>query len=904
MQHAVSVPRPGHRPGHTSRPLARAARLFGTTALAAALVATSLVPGQTAPAAAAPVVKTATTTTTTALDAFGRTVSGGWGTAQNGGAWSTIWATHSVAPGAGRQLVGAGKSGFAYLEGYSSTATDLRIDVALDKAATGGGTYVSVLGRRVGTSGDYRARLKVQSTGVVALVASRGETTLTSANVPGVTYKAGTKLSVRLQVTGTSPTTIRAKAWPAGTTEPTDWLVSTTDGTLALQKAGSIGLGTYVSSSATSGPVTASFSKLSAVPSVANAKPTATVVAAVDDLTATFDGSASKDVDGSLTGYLWQFGDGTTATTPVAQHVYTAAGTYTASLTVTDDDGATATSTATVTAVKPNVAPVARVAASVQDLTVAADGSASADPDGQIAAYTWTFGDGTTSTLPEASHTYAAAGTYPVTLTATDNRGAKSSSTSTVTATRPNVAPVARSTASAKDLTVTVDGAASSDSDGTVTSYAWSFGDGSTGSGATAQHTYAAAGTYTVTLTVTDDRGATSTSTSTVTAVKPNVAPVARLSVTAQDLTVTADGAASTDEDGSLASYTWSFGDGSTATGATAQHTYAAAGTYTTTLTVVDDAGALTSASTTTTVTAKVVAAPGAVKPGAGNTGVPAGTTLKVHRGDLVITTPGTVIDGLDIYGFVTVKAANVTIKNSRVRGSGPGSFNTGLINANHSAVKNLLIQDVTLVPDYPSVWINGVLGHDFTARRVNTYNVVDGFGIYNINGPAANAVVESSWVHDLSYFSPDPNHSDNQTHNDAIQIQGGTNITIVGNYLSAYLSKSAGTQNYKYPQAGFGVILTPNVNAVSGSKINNNWLDGSYIPIKLTTGKKGPMNFGQVNNNRFARDMRNTPMNGVNQWFTILMTPDMTAEPHGNDYVDNGTPITVRYDSGTSTAP
>ncbi|HUX70066.1 MAG TPA: DUF4214 domain-containing protein [Cellulomonadaceae bacterium] len=292
------------------------------------------------------------------------------------------------------------------------------------------------------------------------------------------------------------------------------------------------------------------------------------------------------------------------------------------------------------------------------------------------------------------------------------------------------------------------------------------------------------------------------------------------------------------------------------------------------------------------------------VRPSGVSTGVPVGTVLTAYHGDLVITTPGTVIDSLDVFGFVTIKAANVTIKNSRVRGSGPGSFNTGLINCTGAGVVNAVIQDVTLAPDYPSVWVDGVLGHDFTATRVNTYGVVDGFGVYNTSGPAANVTIASSWVHDLSYFSPDPNHPDNQTHNDAIQIQGGSNIQVVGNELDAYLSTSVGTQSYPYPQAGFGVIVTPNVAPVTGSRIDHNWITGSYIPIKLTTGTWGATTFGQVNDNRFAHDMRNVPMNGVSQWFTILMTPDTTATTTGDVYDDTGAPVTVRHDSGTSTAP
>jgi PKD repeat protein len=68
--------------------------------------------------------------------------------------------------------------------------------------------------------------------------------------------------------------------------------------------------------------------------------------------------------------------------------------------------------------------------------------STSSDPDGSVASYAWTFGDGGTSTLPSPSHAYAAGGSYPVSLTVTDNQSAQSSPTSkTVTVTVPPPAP-------------------------------------------------------------------------------------------------------------------------------------------------------------------------------------------------------------------------------------------------------------------------------------------------------------------------------------------------------------------------------------------------------------------------------------------------------------------------------
>ena len=163
----------------------------------------------------------------------------------------------------------------------------------------------------------------------------------------------------------------------------------------------------------------------------------------------------------------------------------------------------------------PNVAPTASIAApAINGLDVAFSGTG-VDNDGSIVSYAWDFGDSTTGTGAAVSKTYAAAGTYTVKLTVTDDDGATGSTTTEVTvAPIPNQAPTAQIAAPVTDgLTVSVDGSASSDPDGTVAGYAWDFGDGGTANTATATHTYAAAGTYTITLTVTDDDGATATKT-------------------------------------------------------------------------------------------------------------------------------------------------------------------------------------------------------------------------------------------------------------------------------------------------------------------------------------------------------------------------------------------------------
>lgn len=168
-------------------------------------------------------------------------------------------------------------------------------------------------------------------------------------------------------------------------------------------------------------------------------EPVASFEAVATGLEVALDASASSDADGTVESYAWDLGDGRTATGRTLRHTYAAAGTYTVTLTVTDDDGGTdATSRqVTVTAPPPNQPPAAQVAATTAGLRVDVDGSGSSDPDGTVAAHAWTFGDGGTATGPTASHTYAAAGTYTVTLTVTDDDGATATAERQVTVTAP-----------------------------------------------------------------------------------------------------------------------------------------------------------------------------------------------------------------------------------------------------------------------------------------------------------------------------------------------------------------------------------------------------------------------------------------------------------------------------------
>ena len=128
-----------------------------------------------------------------------------------------------------------------------------------------------------------------------------------------------------------------------------------------------------------------------------------------------------------------------------------------------------------------------------------------------ITSRAWTFGDGGTGTGTNPEHTYAASGTYDVTLTVTSSKGKTASVTHPVQVTRINQEPTAAFAFSCDQLECSFDGSSSEDPDGDVSDYAWDFGDGNTGSGSTVDHTYASAGSRTVKLTVTDNDGGTDT---------------------------------------------------------------------------------------------------------------------------------------------------------------------------------------------------------------------------------------------------------------------------------------------------------------------------------------------------------------------------------------------------------
>lgn len=250
------------------------------------------------------------------------------------------------------------------------------------------------------------------------------------------------------------------------------------------------------------------------------------------------------------------------------------------------------TITVTITEEQPNKDPVARFTYSPSEPKVGEsvrfDGTDSYDPDGSIERYRWDFGDGSTDSGSVVYHSFSRAGSYRVTLTVTDNKGATNSTSKTVTVKESeNKPPIARFTYSPSKPkageSVRFDGTGSYDPDGTIERYQWDFGDGSTDSGSVVYHSFSRAGSYRVTLTVTDNRGGKGSTSDTIIVITPPTADfTADPTRGPAPLTVQFTDRSS----GDITSYSWDFGDGGTSTDKNPRYTYNTPGKFTVKLTV------------------------------------------------------------------------------------------------------------------------------------------------------------------------------------------------------------------------------------------------------------------------------------------------------------------------------
>jgi PKD repeat protein len=315
--------------------------------------------------------------------------------------------------------------------------------------------------------------------------------------------------------------------------------------------------------------------------------PTAVIQFSCNGRLCSFDGTHSSDPEGPITAYRWGFGDsGLQITLPTTSHLYQAPGTYNVTLTVTDSAGQTNVATQQITVV--DALPTARFTASCAIWQCRFDASASSDAEGAIASYAWNFGDGSpTASGVNPGHSYAANGTFTVTLTVTDSAGQTAQVAHTVVAL--DQPPHAVFSTVCTDLTCAAESEGSSD-DVAIASYRWDWGDGAVTSGGSPAsaptHTYAAYGSYTIALSAIDTVGQVGTASQTVT-LAPG--PTAAFTFSCSGLTCQFDASGSSSPAGGL-HYHWDWDDETTSDppGPLTSHTYAFAALFSVHLTVTD----------------------------------------------------------------------------------------------------------------------------------------------------------------------------------------------------------------------------------------------------------------------------------------------------------------------------
>lgn len=243
--------------------------------------------------------------------------------------------------------------------------------------------------------------------------------------------------------------------------------------------------------------------------------------------------------------------------------------------------------------------------------------------------------------------------------------------------------------------------------------------------------------------------------------------------------------------------------------------------------------------------------------------------TPRRFDGDLDITAPGAVVEDLDVWGRVFIKAPNVRIRRLIIRG-GPATKAGGdaLLWAVHPGADGYLVEDVTLTPSSPNPNQNGI----YASRRgifsrLNVSGTVDGAVLYG-----SGVTIRDSYFHDFVTYPADPISNRRASHSDAVQIQAGVGVKITGSSLSGALNSA--------------VMITQDVGTVADLLIAENVIDGGACSINFASN--GPPKSGVVvRDNRFGRGQRNTG---------CAVIRNATASPitgTGNVWDDTSAPVT-----------
>lgn len=321
--------------------------------------------------------------------------------------------------------------------------------------------------------------------------------------------------------------------------------------------------------------------------------------------------SASKayDKDGDTISFTWNFGDGKAGFGRSVTHLYDASGSYPVVLTVDDGHNLTNSVITKQIEVEINSIPIAKAGADELICTgdvVILDASESFDADGDLLKYEWEFGDSTTSTGVTVDKIYTLPGLYEVKLKVSDNSSLECSSSYDTKILKVVDSPVAFAgddILACSHEEVFFNAFKSTDSDGIVNAFYWDFGDGGTGSGEKTSHVYKESGVYTVILTITGEETKECDNQDTdeliVTIKEALLADFTYIDSVEINSNVLFDALLSDGKGSNITSYSWDFGDGTSANGKKVSHKFDKFGNYIVTLKIKTDSKASCNSSVT-----------------------------------------------------------------------------------------------------------------------------------------------------------------------------------------------------------------------------------------------------------------------------------------------------------------
>lgn len=270
-------------------------------------------------------------------------------------------------------------------------------------------------------------------------------------------------------------------------------------------------------------------------------------------------------------------------------------------------------------------------------------------------------------------------------------------------------------------------------------------------------------------------------------------------------------------------------------------------------------------------------------KPSVSTTGWDRVTPLTVINGDVTLTA-GQVMQNVDIRGFVRGWGAGAVLRNSVVRGRGAASLfvQSALVKGGTTGAP-MLLDRVTLKPDVPRYYLNGVDGSNVVVNRCNIAGVVDGW-----HATGNDFKVRGNYVHDYAFFdgSTGSDHAGDAefpgwVHADGGQHMGGSGLESIGNYYEMYIDPAVSVgvdaplasgpyvgqtvrQLFTSPvsgRIGYGNALTFSpkaVGPVAGFLIRSDWFEGGRVHLQIPAQASGfdSGNSGEISNTRHGMDL------------------------------------------------